>query len=76
MLDLVRQPFTKAVIRVVPAVVSSLRIVAGLQLLLSFLANSELVYEPSARRCERVTVVTVSVCCVTFRFWIRSRFQG
>ena len=38
------EPFTKAVIRVVPAVVSSLRVVAGLQLLLSFPANSELVY--------------------------------
>ena len=37
------EPFTKAVIRV-PAVVSSLRVVAGLQRLLSFPANSELVY--------------------------------
>ena len=35
--------FTKAVIRVVPAVVSSLRVVAGLQRLLSFPANSGLV---------------------------------
>ena len=33
------EPFTKAVIRV-PAVVSSLRVVAGLQQLLSFPANS------------------------------------
>ena len=36
------EPFTKAVIRVVPAVVSSLRVVAGLQRLLSFPENSEL----------------------------------
>ena len=35
--------FTKAVIHV-PAVVSSLRVVSGLQRLLSFPANSELVY--------------------------------
>ena len=35
------EPFTKAVIRVVPAVVSSLRVV--LQRLLSFPANSELI---------------------------------
>ena len=34
------EPFTKAVIRVVPVVVSSLRVVAGLQRLISFQANS------------------------------------
>ena len=38
------EPFTKAVIHVVPAVVSFLSVVAGLQRLLSFPANSELVY--------------------------------
>ena len=37
------EPFTKAVIRVVPTVVSSLCVVAGLQRLLCFPANSELV---------------------------------
>ena len=36
----VTEPFTKAVIRVVPVVVSSLRVVAGLQRLISFPANS------------------------------------
>ena len=35
------EPFTKAVIRVVPAMVSSLRVVAGLQQLLSFPENNE-----------------------------------
>ena len=35
--------YTKAVIRVVPALVSSLRVVAGLRRLLSFPANSKLV---------------------------------
>ena len=39
------EPFTKGVICVVPAVVSFLRVVAGLQRLLSFPANSELVYK-------------------------------
>ena len=38
-----RTRFTKIVIRVVPAVVSSLCVVAGLQRMLSFPANSELV---------------------------------
>ena len=37
------EPFTKDVIRVVPAVVSFLLVSAGLQRLLSFPANSELV---------------------------------
>ena len=37
------KPFTKAVIHIVPAVVSSLRVVAVLQRLFSFPANSELV---------------------------------
>ena len=37
------EPFTKAVIRIVPGVVSSLSVVAGLQRLLSFLAYIELV---------------------------------
>ena len=37
------ETFTKAVIRVVTMVVSSLRVVAGLQRLLSFLANSEFI---------------------------------
>ena len=37
------EPFTKAVIRVVPVLVSSLRVVAGLQRLLSFPANKLLI---------------------------------
>ena len=37
------EPFTKAVICVVPDLVSSLCVVAGLQRLLSFPANSKLV---------------------------------
>ena len=42
---LAREPFTEAIICVVPALVSSLRLVAGLQTcrLLSFPANSKLV---------------------------------
>ena len=41
----VTEPFTKAVIHVVPAVDSSLRVVAGLQRLLSFPANSEFIIQ-------------------------------
>ena len=40
---LASEPFTKAVICIVPALVSSLRVVAGLTLLLTFPANSKLV---------------------------------
>ena len=53
------EPFTKAVICVVPALVFSLHVVAGLQRLLSFPANSKLV-TPHAQR-ERGKVIRAGV---------------